>query len=271
MPKTSRAYAAFTLIELLVVIAIISTLAAILFPVFAQAREKARQTACLSNMKQMGLAMLQYSQDFDETYAQLFYRPTGPAPATNTTHIWARLLQPYTRNTGIFVCPSASGDLGNTVGTGDTPETRYPVTYAYNFFFPGSGVITGSDLPSTFKPSETVMITDGVSNPVQNVPPEKWREKRASTAKTGEPDTVGRMGYILTHAGATPGINLPEYGSPIARHQGRTTVLWGDGHAKSPKIESFYHVPGQPEDPRRPAGYSQWWSPCLEPAFGCTE
>jgi prepilin-type N-terminal cleavage/methylation domain-containing protein len=83
---------AFTLIELLVVIAIIAILAAILFPVFSRAREKARQISCLSNLKQMGLAFFMYNADYDETYV------TNPQ--------WKTKLQPYIRNTQINVCPS---------------------------------------------------------------------------------------------------------------------------------------------------------------------
>jgi prepilin-type N-terminal cleavage/methylation domain-containing protein/prepilin-type processing-associated H-X9-DG protein len=92
----------FTLIELLVVIAIIAILAAILFPVFAQAREKARQSSCASNMKQMGMAVLQYNQDFDESYpkAQRWEGNNGWA------NCWAITLQPYVKTISIFRCPS---------------------------------------------------------------------------------------------------------------------------------------------------------------------
>jgi prepilin-type N-terminal cleavage/methylation domain-containing protein/prepilin-type processing-associated H-X9-DG protein len=111
----------FTLIELLVVIAIIAILAAILFPVFAQARSKARQTSCLSNMKQIGLGLIMYAQDYDETLAgvdpsngyaaghnhNLGWNAPFTAGVPATYRNWARDVQPYIKNFGIYVCPSA--------------------------------------------------------------------------------------------------------------------------------------------------------------------
>ncbi|MBD3292214.1 MAG: prepilin-type N-terminal cleavage/methylation domain-containing protein, partial [Armatimonadia bacterium] len=92
----------FTLIELLVVIAIIAILAAILFPVFARAREKARQTSCLSNSKQIGTALMMYVQDYDETLPG-YYNPDLPGEANQ----WYEVIEPYVKNEQIFICPSA--------------------------------------------------------------------------------------------------------------------------------------------------------------------
>ena len=96
----------FTLIELLVVIAIIAILAAILFPVFAKAREKARQSSCLSNIKQLGLAELQYAQDYDECFSPLGYNNSNPADWGQMG--WAVRIEPYAKNVQIFKCPSQS-------------------------------------------------------------------------------------------------------------------------------------------------------------------
>lgn len=93
----------FTLIELLVVIAIIAILAAILFPVFAQAREAARKTSCLSNMKQLGLATLLYVQDYDETFPMNLYFGDTPFPCVYTA--WTAII-PYSKNTQFYACPS---------------------------------------------------------------------------------------------------------------------------------------------------------------------
>src|SRR6056297_3095 len=90
----------FTLIELLVVIAIIAILAAILFPVFARAREKARQTSCLSNVKQLGLGVMMYAADYDE---RLPARSIGGVG-------WYGLLQPYIKNWQVIICPSGTGN-----------------------------------------------------------------------------------------------------------------------------------------------------------------
>lgn len=110
--KLRNSNTAFTLIELLVVIAIIAILAAILFPVFAQAREKARETACISNARQIGLAVRMYVQDYDETFP-IFYAYNTQPPADVVGHLGIEVgLLPYTKNKDIFRCPN---DMGGPV------------------------------------------------------------------------------------------------------------------------------------------------------------
>ncbi|MBM3500727.1 MAG: DUF1559 domain-containing protein [Armatimonadetes bacterium] len=125
----------FTLIELLVVIAIIAILAAILFPVFARAREKARQASCQSNLKQVALAHLMYAQDFDEVGTP---RDVWPGNAGTVRYAWTGLLDPYIKNTQLFVCPSqrASRTCGTPawIGAG--------TSYGYNFCFNRSAMST---------------------------------------------------------------------------------------------------------------------------------
>lgn len=129
-----RERSGFTLIELLVVIAIIAILAAILFPVFAQAREKARQTACISNLKQIGLAFAMYVTDYDELLPDRRdlknslpggYKPWTTWPPSDPRVGWASIvLQPYTHNDAIWICPSIkSTPLGNAIQVSQAVST----------------------------------------------------------------------------------------------------------------------------------------------------
>jgi prepilin-type N-terminal cleavage/methylation domain-containing protein/prepilin-type processing-associated H-X9-DG protein len=123
----------FTLIELLVVIAIIAILAAILFPVFARAREKARQSSCLSNVKQINLALLQYSQDYDERLPGLYYYPIiTSAPAGNCFYHF-HAVAPYCKNAQLWKCPSRVGALWPSDGVHDLGfDSNSAICYDYN-------------------------------------------------------------------------------------------------------------------------------------------
>ncbi len=126
----------FTLIELLVVIAIIAILAAILFPVFARAREKARQTSCLSNLKQIGMATMMYAQDYDELYPY-DAQPRGVDPGSGRENMWdgspyVAVLQPYCGNRQLWFCPSAPRDPENHAKIG--PDGKAPTNYQINSF-----------------------------------------------------------------------------------------------------------------------------------------
>ncbi|RYG69910.1 DUF1559 domain-containing protein [bacterium] len=124
--KSSSIRKGFTLIELLVVIAIIAILAAILFPVFGRARENARRSSCMSNMKQQGLGVMQYVQDFDEKFPQAYWYPNDSSSAGGYAS-WSGTVQPYLKSEQIFVCPSdAGGGLAPTNYIGDNDGFGVP-------------------------------------------------------------------------------------------------------------------------------------------------
>jgi prepilin-type N-terminal cleavage/methylation domain-containing protein/prepilin-type processing-associated H-X9-DG protein len=129
--QTAIAHNAFTLIELLVVIAIIAILAAILFPVFAKAREKARQISCASNEKQLGLAVIQYVQDYDSTLPAAWDSNANPGVT------WAEVIFPYVKSLGVYVCPSDGGaraqtQSGTSLGVEPGTTTPIPASYVMN-------------------------------------------------------------------------------------------------------------------------------------------
>ena len=132
--KSSRR--GFTLIELLVVIAIIAILAAILFPVFARARENARRASCMSNLKQIGLGLLQYTQDYDEKLPMSAHPSTEPFPnrpsQSGTYWLWWHMIYPYVKSEQIFNCPSVGGDWS---ASGYYPSKN---SYGYNDNLGGS-------------------------------------------------------------------------------------------------------------------------------------
>lgn len=153
----------FTLIELLVVIAIIAILAAILFPVFAKAREKARQASCASNLKQLMLAVLMYTQDYDERNVSLYY---GSGPADHTMPVddglangysWRTAIQPYIKNWQIEMCPSEpelNGSYRNTAGW-------QPVAWGYGYNMTNvGGRPDGQSLAWFTHPADTIALAD---------------------------------------------------------------------------------------------------------------
>jgi prepilin-type N-terminal cleavage/methylation domain-containing protein len=133
----------FTLIELLVVIAIIAILSAILFPVFAQAREKARQSTCLSNFKQIGLGVMMYVQDWDETYPnnRLFQFPDG-GECNQKMVTWKSSTTPYVKSLDVYRCPSnpRNKEPDETRGDEAFGLPVFPISYAYS----GSALWSGA-------------------------------------------------------------------------------------------------------------------------------
>ncbi|MEI6501577.1 MAG: prepilin-type N-terminal cleavage/methylation domain-containing protein [Armatimonadota bacterium] len=212
----------FTLIELLVVIAIIAILAAILFPVFAKAREKARQTSCLSNCKQMGTALRMYCQDYDERFPLAGYvipgfnipGAGGSADGANV-NMWRFYLSPYTKNWQIFVCPS-----GGFKGDPSSPGVQLMDVYGYN------GNLSGVADGMLRAPSETAAIGDSYH----------WMMSAGGGKVHAFAETCGCWT-------TPPSMNL-------TRHNQGSNAAFADGHAKwlsamdiTGKVGSVYFVP----------------------------
>jgi prepilin-type N-terminal cleavage/methylation domain-containing protein/prepilin-type processing-associated H-X9-DG protein len=142
---------AFTLIELLVVIAIIAILAAILFPVFARAREAARATSCKSNLKQIVTGAMMYSQDYDEKLVASWDSYVHQAGGAT---YWMGMILPYTKNTGIYSCPSFSGPREGNL---NNPQVS---SYGHSHNFLGWGLANTPGMADIQSPAETIYFTD---------------------------------------------------------------------------------------------------------------
>jgi len=214
----------FTLIELLVVIAIIAILAAILFPVFAQAREKARQTTCSSNERQLGLAFLQYQQDNDEMFPSGIENPT-PADEYWRGNGWSSEIFPYVKSTGLYKCPDDSTPpVGSAV----------PVSYFMNANIAGSG--SHGTLAALNAPTSTVLlgeirtITYDVTKNTATFPTDVVADGADVGWSNGAPCPDGTV-YATGVLGGNPTFGRSDAWAP--RHGATGSIfLMTDGHVK---------------------------------------
>jgi prepilin-type N-terminal cleavage/methylation domain-containing protein/prepilin-type processing-associated H-X9-DG protein len=215
----------FTLIELLVVIAIIAILAAILFPVFAQAREKARGISCLSNLKQAGLAYAMYVQDFDET-TPCQTTPVTQRDANNYFAVsggyWYNLIYPYTKNWQLMVCPDrteATSSKSNPAGLALTATTGRMMGYGYNDGWvsdSGYGLVQTQTTDSNGKTMRAGRSIAGIVSPSQCV---------------AFGDTYDTPGYSIAMDNILSTL-ADGYPTKSLRHQSNLNYAFVDGHAK---------------------------------------
>jgi len=263
--RARHARRAFTLIELLVVIAIIAILAAILFPVFAQAREQARKTSCLSNTKQLGLSIMMYVQDYDETYPMNSYDGMAIGTADNetgsanyiSTDTWMWEVLPYIKNRQILVCPSDPNPKSGVTGYDPDPcninscdcdgwGVPTPISYATNdsvigFGWGGGGPCTGNNGDGSFlagagvgvhtmaslaSPASTYMVGDCG----QQFMEEFWiNDTRAANFSRVYGHKAARRGY---QADSVDPFKTQLQNTAIFRHQLGENLTFADGHAQ---------------------------------------
>lgn len=253
-PRAPRALTnagnAFTLIELLVVIAIIAILAAILFPVFAQAREKARQASCLSNLKQIGTGTMMYVQDYDETFP---FRPwhsgqgncfdpatLGVSGATNpycTSIDWYANIQPYIKNTNVYWCPSAiapSRDYNKIRSPSNSYGVPIMLSYGINDMIysytaddysngaPHAGPVAMSDVKS---PASTYYVGDCMVETMDYY----WMDRVRLANMPGQVE-LGTCDTANPYK--SPSLTANPSWSKWERHSGGVNMTFTDGHAQ---------------------------------------
>lgn len=237
MPRRSRA---FTLIELLVVIAIIAILAAILFPVFAKARERAKQSSCHSNLRQLGLAVSMYANDYER------YPMHSSASTQNPRTRWADHIFPYVKSEALFTCPSATAPILKKKW-GHNQNMVYG-GFGYNFQYLGNTRLPWAASETGIRsPSETIALADttGVRRDDGTITAGEYVVDPPCTSARGSGKSTGYYGN-----GSEGGAKYGERAWPVERHSGRVTVGFADGHSRAMTLSQIddHNRDGKPDN-----------------------
>jgi prepilin-type N-terminal cleavage/methylation domain-containing protein/prepilin-type processing-associated H-X9-DG protein len=263
-PSTNRISKGFTLIELLVVIAIIALLAAILFPVFARARENARKSSCANNLKQLAVGVAQYTQDFDESFPWAW----GSGGGGNTC--WWQINFPNKKITQVYTSPSDSNRTpgGNSFTTSPPVlgmvDGRFHISYGVNFpvFGNGSyGSTAAFNMADLAKPSGTVLFAD-TGMVAQLTAPyltgsvgskgASWLlvDPTCYNSSTSKPCNDGGAVTTPTATGGPRNSGDTNWAGPNPRHLDTVNVAFTDGHVKAMRTEKFYYADSPWLNPR---------------------
>jgi prepilin-type N-terminal cleavage/methylation domain-containing protein/prepilin-type processing-associated H-X9-DG protein len=235
----ARKRTGFTLIELLVVIAIIAILAAILFPVFAQAREKARQSGCLSNLKQIGTGLMMYAQDYDEAYPCNWFGGLWATTPNGRMYKWMDAVYPYVKNEQVFSCPSDGSARKKYIYYKNLPresETNWG-SYCTNtaYWDPGPGTPASSEATDNASVRRTTTLS-AVARPADTF----WAGDGNGSFQLAWPNIGGQPkitpGPPRMLGNARDGGLLRE-GALLERHTGKLNVIWADGHATATGLD----------------------------------
>jgi prepilin-type N-terminal cleavage/methylation domain-containing protein/prepilin-type processing-associated H-X9-DG protein len=235
MNHITRDKKAFTLIELLIVIAIIAILAAILFPVFARARENARRSSCQSNLKQISLGVLQYRQDFDEL--SIITTTDRSSPNVNGRG-WAFNLQPYLKSTQIYQCPSETTSPSDDVTSNG--YTDYWINHNNTLYDSSSNITGGINETSMPFPTMTVMLGDGDKTGGAGTVGNNQSCCAGTSSYDMKPEGSWDWGwYLVGQATVRADGARQDRGTGGIRHLDGINLAFFDGHVKWYKAESF--------------------------------
>lgn len=229
-PQSSTRKRGFTLIELLVVIAIVAVLAAFLLPAFAKAREASRRTSCSSNLKQIGMGLMMYLTEYDETMPASAYGGVASSTNNSNQYKWMDAIYPFVRSEKVFVCPSdSSGKYVYAKHLANAQTSTDYGSYGQNGAYRDAG-----DRQTPPRSASYIVSVAQIGTPAATV----WATDTNNTEEAN-----GSYGFTWTDAANVPPLNVidgkRELDKIVERHLNTINVLWCDGHVKAMRLDDL--------------------------------